>query len=262
MNVSRPDAGPPPAWADARVVAVVPTYNEAANIDRLLTRLNLLPIDNLRIVVVDDGSPDGTADIADKIGRRLLAERQRETVTVLRRSIKDGLGKAYVAGMNLALSLGADYVVQMDADLSHSPEYIPSMLDTIVEQDAGAVIGSRYVPGGSLADEWKLHRRLLSGWANLYVNVILGMGVRDATAGFKVWNAEVLRTILDGDLTSAGYSFQVEMNYRCQRAGHRMVEFPIHFEERHGGSSKMTLRVKLESAVVPFALRWRGRKRR
>lgn len=246
----------PEPWSDAPVTVVIPTYNEASNIDVILGRLAKLPLPNLRVVVVDDSSPDGTAEAAEEFGERLADERP-DFVKVLRREVKDGLGRAYAAGMKLALRDGAKFVVQMDADLSHQPEYIPGMLGVLLSCDAGVVIGSRYVSGGSLATEWKLHRRLLSGWANFYVNTILGLGVRDATAGFKLWRSEVLEKIGLDELQSAGYSFQVEMNYLCRLADVTTIEVPIHFEERATGSSKMSLRVKLESAKVPFVLRFR-----
>ncbi len=250
-----PIVGLPAPWSDAAVTVVIPTYNEASNVDAILGRLLQLPLPELRVIVVDDSSPDGTAEAVERFGDRVAKDRPG-FVRVLRRTVKDGLGRAYAAGMALAIDDGADHVVQMDADLSHPPEYIPQMLGVLLASDAGVVIGSRYVPGGSLADDWKLHRRLLSGWANFYVNAILGLGVRDATAGFKLWRREVLAAVDLDNLHSAGYSFQVEMNYLCRQAGHKIIEIPIHFEERQAGASKMSLRVKLESAKVPFVLRF------
>jgi dolichol-phosphate mannosyltransferase len=162
--------------------------------------------------------------------------------------------------MTRALDAGAEYVVQMDADLSHPPEYIPQLLGTLLSTRAGVAIGSRYVPGGSLASEWGLNRRLLSGWANFYVERLLRLRIRDVTAGFKLWARQTLLDIGLDRIHSNGYSFQVEMNYLASRRGHKIVEIPIHFEERAGGISKMTLGVKLESAKVPFELRWRYRR--
>ncbi len=237
------------------VVVVIPTYNESSNMETILNRLAALPISNLRVVIVDDSSPDGTADEAERVGTTLAASRP-EFVTVVRRTTKDGLGRAYVAGMTTALTMDADLLVQMDADLSHQPEYIPPMIEKLLDEDADVVIGSRYVPGGSLADDWQLHRRLLSGWANFYVNAILGLKVRDATAGFKVWQAPILDKIGLDKIRSNGYSFQVEMNYVCQRLGGKIVEYPIHFHERESGFSKMSLGVKIESAKLPLKLRW------
>jgi dolichol-phosphate mannosyltransferase len=250
----------PAPWSDARITAVIPTYNEAANMQEVLKRLADLPLPNLRVIIVDDNSPDGTADVAEEIARGLGSGRQ-DMLTVLRRTSKDGLGRAYIAGMTLALEQDAEFIAQLDADLSHAPEYIPQMLGVLMSTEAGVVIGSRYVAGGSLADEWKLHRRLLSGWANFYVKAVLGLDVRDATAGFKLWRREVLERIPLRQLRSDGYSFQVEMNYECKRLGCPLVEIPIHFEERHSGASKMSTRVKIESAKVPLVLRWGRRPR-
>jgi dolichol-phosphate mannosyltransferase len=237
------------------VAVVVPTYNEVSNVGALLTGLASLPVPRLRVFIVDDNSPDGTADEAERLSTSFTGTRPN-FLTVVRRRMKDGLGRAYVAGMKEALAAGADIVVQMDADLSHQPQYIPRMIAMLVEEDADVVIGSRYVTGGSLADEWALPRRLLSAWANFYVNAILGMRIRDATAGFKVWRASMLGKIgLDG-VGSQGYSFQVEMNYRTQRLGGKLVESPIHFQERNSGMSKMDFQAKWESAKMPFKLRW------
>jgi dolichol-phosphate mannosyltransferase len=237
------------------VIVVIPTYNESPNMGSIINRLAALPIPNLKLVIVDDSSPDGTAEEAERVGAT-LADTRPEFVTVVRRTTKDGLGRAYVAGMTVALAMGADLMVQMDADLSHQPEYVPAMITKLIDEDADVVIGSRYVPGGSLADDTKLHRRLLSGWANFYVNAILGLKVRDATAGFKVWRAPILDKIGLDKIRSNGYSFQVEMNYVAQRLGGEIVEYPIHFHERESGFSKMSLGVKIESAKLPLRLRW------
>lgn len=250
----------PSPWADARVAIVVPTYNERANLRELFDRIGALPLSNLRIVIVDDGSPDGTADEAELLGKEFAPERP-DFVSVLRRQSKDGLGRAYIAGFAKALETDAEYIVQMDADLSHPPEYVPSLLGGLLSTGASMVIGSRYVSGGSLADEWQLHRRFLSGWANLYVNTILGLHIRDATAGFKIWTREALAAVDLEALHSKGYSFQVEMNYVTKLAGGKIVEIPIRFHERHEGVSKMSLKVKIESAKLPFRLRFAGRRK-
>ena len=237
------------------VAVVVPTYNEVSNVGALLTGLASLPVPRLRVFVVDDNSPDGTADEAERLSAS-FAGTCPDFVTVVRRKLKDGLGRAYVAGMKQALGAGADIVVQMDADLSHQPQYIPPMIATLVEADADVVIGSRYVAGGSLAEEWALPRRLLSAWANFYVNAILGTHIRDVTAGFKVWRASMLGKIGLDAVHSQGYSFQVEMYYRTQRLGGKLVESPIHFHERNTGLSKMDFQAKWESAKMPLRLRW------
>ncbi|PRX98688.1 polyprenol monophosphomannose synthase [Allonocardiopsis opalescens] len=248
----------PESWARSRLSVVVPTYNEVENLPKAVARLMALGLPALRVVVVDDNSPDGTGEAADK----LAAEYGAERVTVVHRTAKDGLGRAYVAGMTRALDDGAEYVAQMDADLSHPPEYVPQLLGTLLSTRAGVVIGSRYVAGGSLGDDWGLRRRLLSGWANAYVKAILAMPIRDMTAGFKLWTGDALRAIDLPTITSTGYSFQVEMHYRAYARGQKMVEIPIHFEDRRLGASKMNLNEQLESALRPFRLRRAERRSR
>lgn len=248
----------PPPWRDTRVAVVVPTYNEAGNIVDLTRRIFALDLPNLRLIIADDDSPDGTGTLADGLAK-LANEQSPHRMVVIHRKVKQGIGRAHIAGMQKALELGDDYVVQMDGDLSHRPEYIPQMLGTILATGAGMVIGSRYVVGGSLSAQWGLHRRLLSRFAGTYVNAILNLSIRDATGGFKIWRSDVLEHINLDALRSDGYSFQVEMNYLCKRLGHSIVEVPIHFEERNAGSSKISLAVQIESLVTPFALRF-GRK--
>lgn len=237
--------------ASPKVAVVVPTYNERDNLPKIVELLAALQIPNLHVLVVDDSSPDGTGDVADK-----LAVDGPIPVGVLHRTVKDGLGRAYVAGMTRALDEGADIVVQMDADLSHPTSAIAPMIDLLTTTDAAVVLGSRYVEGGATASEWPWHRKALSAWANFYVNAILHLKVKDATAGFKAWKADTLRTIDVASVQSNGYAFQVEMNYRVVRKGLRIAEVPIHFEERTDGVSKMSLAVQLESARVPWKLRF------
>lgn len=234
-----------------KVVVVVPTYNERENLPVLAGLLADLPVPNLRVLVVDDNSPDGTGRVADELAARLP-----DVVGVLHRTAKDGLGRAYVAGMTHALDQGADVVVQMDADLSHPASAIPGMIDTLIRTNAAVVLGSRYAAGGSTATGWPWHRKALSAWANLYVNAILRLRVRDATAGFKAWRAGTLRAIGLPSVRSSGYSFQVEMNYRTVKRGLTVLEVPIRFEERVNGASKMSLGVHLESALTPWRLRF------
>lgn len=245
----------PPPWNQAQVVAVVPTYNEVSNLPLLVDELLALPLPHLRILVADDSSPDGTGEVADK-----LALAHPDRVLVVHRPGKQGLGRAYVDGMQRALDLGAEYVVQLDADLSHPPAYITQMLGTMHSTEASVVIGSRYVSGGRLAEDWPLYRKALSGWANFYVGSLLHLRIRDMTAGYKIWRAETLCDIGLHNITSNGYSFQVEMHYLAQLRGHKILEIPIHFNERQHGESKMSFGVKLESAVLPFQLRARHRK--
>jgi dolichol-phosphate mannosyltransferase len=237
-----PAAGP-------KTTVVVPTYNERENLPRLVDLLAGLNLPDLGVLVVDDSSPDGTGEVADK-----LAVEAPLPVQVLHRTVKDGLGRAYVTGMTRALDDGADIVIQMDADLSHPASVIPQMVELLRSSDAAVVLGSRYVPGGAVASNWPWRRKALSAWANFYVNTILRLGVRDATAGFKAWRAQTLRTIDVGSVHSNGYAFQVEMNYRVVRHGLRIAEVPIRFEERSEGVSKMNLGEQVESALVPWRL--------
>jgi len=232
-----------------KVTVVVPTYNERDNLPQLVGRLADLGVPDLHVLVVDDNSPDGTGDVADK-----LATDNPGRVGVLHRTEKDGLGRAYVAGITRALDEGAEIVIQMDADLSHPVEAVPRMIDCLSTSDAAVVLGSRYVAGGSLAGDWGWHRKALSAWANFYVNAILRLGVKDATAGFKAWRAETLRRIDIATIRSNGYAFQVEMNHRTVKQGLRIAEIPIRFEERAEGVSKMSLSVQLESALMPWKL--------
>lgn len=234
-----------------KTTVVVPTYNERENLPQLVQILEELALPGLSLLVVDDNSPDGTGQVADE-----LAKTSSLPIRVLHRLEKDGLGRAYIAGMTKAVDEGADIVIQMDADLSHPASVLPIMIETLTTTDAALVIGSRYVPGGSVADEWAWHRKLLSAGANIYVNAILRLGVKDATAGFKAWKADTLRRIDLASIESGGYSFQVEMNYRTVQRGMRIVEVPIRFEERVEGASKMTLSVQLESAKMPWKLRF------
>jgi dolichol-phosphate mannosyltransferase len=234
---------------------VVPTYNERENLPILVEQImNLVragALADIRVLVVDDSSPDGTGDVAEK-----LAVQFPGAVAVLHRLVKDGLGRAYVAGMTRALAEGADVVVQMDADLSHPVSVLPVMLETLRTGGADVVVGSRYVPGGSTASAWPWYRKALSAWANFYVNAILRVHVKDATAGFKAWSASALRAIDPASVRSDGYSFQVELLYRAVRQGLTVREVPIRFEERVAGASKMSLRVQLESAAMPWKLRF------
>ena len=183
----------------------------------------------------------------------------RPRLAVIHRRGKGGLGTAYVAGMQRALADGAEYVVQMDADFSHSPAYIPAMLGVMLATDAHVVIGSRYVPGGTLDEGWGLGRRLMSWWANFYSRAILGLRIRDMTAGFKLWRRSALLDIGLDNIRTNGYSFQVEMAYLCEMLGYRLIEIPIHFEDRRIGQSKLDIPVKLESGWRTWQIRWRYR---
>lgn len=249
----------PEEWRNRRVAVVLPTYNEADNLPIILEALFALPLPQLKVYVVDDNSPDGTGDLAEKLAiqyNRLGSDR----LEVVRRPGKEGLGRAYVDGMGRALAGGAEFVVQMDSDLSHNPKHLPEMLGTLLSTRAGVVIGSRYTASGSLDASWGIHRKLLSAWANFYVHLILGLRVQDVTAGFKMWHRDALLGIDLSAVGSSGYSFQVEMNYRALRHGVTILEIPIHFTERQHGTSKMSFGTQLESALLPIRLRLRADK--
>jgi dolichol-phosphate mannosyltransferase len=245
----------PEPWRSAAVTVVLPTYNEAANLPVIVEELFGLPLTGLRILVADDNSPDGTGAIADELAEKYGSDR----MTVLHRPGKQGLGRAYVDGMTRAVLDGAEFVAQMDSDLSHAPEYLPQLLGTLLATDADVVIGSRYVCGASLASEWSWRRKALSGFANAYVRMLLRLGVRDVTAGFKLWRSSALTAIDVAGVRSNGYSFQVEMNYRTVQHALKIVELPIHFADRREGESKMSLKVQFESAMMPLSLRRRAR---
>lgn len=241
----------------AEVVVVIPTYNERENLPVLADQLGELGLPGLRLLVVDDDSPDGTGKAAEELAETWAGGGR---VRVLHRTEKNGLGRAYVDGMTLALAEGADVVMQMDADLSHPASVVPEMVRLLETTDAGVVVGSRYVPGGSTASDWPWRRKALSAFANRYVDTVLGLGVKDATAGFKAWRASTLRSMDLESVRSNGYSFQVEMTYRAVRRGARVIETPIHFEERAVGVSKMSFGTQLESAVMPWKLRFARRR--
>ena len=225
-----------------QLTVVIPTYNEADNLAALTAELWALAIPGLRLLVVDDGSPDGTGEIAED-----LARRQPERVSVIHRQGKLGLGTAYITGFKQAIQDGAQAIAQMDADFSHSPSYLPEFLAQLDQSDA--VFGSRYVPGGSLDERWGTGRLLLSAFGNFYARTILGLSVQDATGGFRVWRRETLMSLPLDEIRSNGYVFQVEMAFVAQRLGFRPVEMPIYFEDRRIGQSKMSFRIQVEAAL-------------
>ena len=238
--------------SEPRIMVVIPTYNEADNLAAIVGELLALELPRLEILIVDDDSPDGTGDIADG-----LVARYPDQIHVMHRSGVRGLGTAYVSGFQFALSQGAALIVQMDADFSHSPSYIPEMASATEHHDV--VIGSRYVTGGGTDERWNWWRVLLSWWANLYARIILGVTAKDATAGFKCWRRETLEGIGLDRVRSNGYVFQVEMAYLTEKLGYRYLEIPIYFEDRRIGQSKMTVPVKVEAALRTWQLRWRHR---
>jgi dolichol-phosphate mannosyltransferase len=233
-----------------KVMVVVPTYNEADNLSSMAGELRSLDIPGLQILVVDDNSPDGTGKLADDLSQRYPGE-----FHVIHRPTKLGLGTAYLTGFRFALERGSDRVVQMDADFSHSPAYIPRFLEKLDGYDV--VVGSRYVEGGQMDERWSFGRYVLSWWANsVYTRLILGISVKDATAGFKCWKREVLEVIDLDSIRSGGYVFQVEMAYVAEKLGFRVLEMPIYFEDRRIGQSKMDMRIKLEAAWRVWQVKW------
>jgi dolichol-phosphate mannosyltransferase len=210
-----------------------------------------LGIEGLEILIVDDASPDGTGQIADQ-----LASQRPDCFHVLHRPGKQGLGTAYIQGFSWAMSQQAQYVIQMDADFSHSPNYLPQFLAEIPNVDV--VVGSRYVSGGRLDERWSWWRWFLSWWANsVWVRLILGTRTKDATAGFKCWKTSALQQMGLERIRSNGYVFQVEMCYVAEKLGLKIKEIPIYFEDRRIGKSKMDMRVKIEAALRVFEIRRR-----
>ena len=228
-----------------RVLVVVPTYDERENLPGALDRLRTHTPD-VDVLVVDDGSPDGTGELAEQIAEREGATEGGRRIHVLHRAGKLGLGTAYVAGFGWALERGYDVVVEMDADGSHRAEDLPRLLAALT--DADLVLGSRWVPGGSVVN-WPVNRLLLSRGANTYTRILLGIPLRDATGGFRAYRAGLLRELLLDDVASQGYCFQVDMAWRAVRTGARVVEVPITFVERELGESKMSRAIVVEALL-------------
>jgi dolichol-phosphate mannosyltransferase len=228
----------PSAGASAnRIVIVMPTYNERQNVESIAGRVRAA-LPEADLLVVDDNSPDGTGDLADK-----LAETDPH-VQVMHRTDKAGLGRAYIAGFGWALERGYDVIIEMDADGSHQPEHLPSLVAALNGADLS--IGSRWVPGGKVVN-WPKTREALSRAANIYTRIMLGLGVRDATAGFRAYRAATLRTISLDQVESTGYCFQIDLTLRVADAGLRIVEVPITFVEREHGASKMSNSIVMEA---------------
>jgi dolichol-phosphate mannosyltransferase len=229
---------------------VLPTYNEAETIRDLVVAIRDRVPPPRRLLVVDDSSPDGTGTIADELAA------EHDDVEVLHRRAKLGLGPAYVAGFETALAGGATRVVQMDADFSHDPDHLPTLLDALAGADL--VLGSRYVEGGTVHD-WGAGRRAISRLGSNYARAALGVGVRDLTGGYKAWRREALEAIAIEEVDSVGYAFQVETTYRAIKAGLRVVEVPIAFRDRRVGASKMSRAIVFEAAWQVPAMRLRRR---
>jgi dolichol-phosphate mannosyltransferase len=251
--MSQPAPVPPTLAQDATaglphptVWVVLPTYNEAENISAMTRRiLDALP--ETHLLVVDDGSPDGTGGIADRIAAG------DDRVGVLHRARKEGLGPAYLAGFAVALDAGAGVVVQMDADGSHDPATLPALVHAVVSGAADLAIGSRYTPGGRVED-WPRRRLLISRCGSLFARGVLGLGVRDLTGGFKAWRASTLAAIDPAGVRAGGYVFQIEMTCRAIDAGARVLELPIVFRDRRFGNSKMTGRIVREALFLVLKL--------
>jgi dolichol-phosphate mannosyltransferase len=230
---------------DMRATVCLPTYNEIENLERMVRMLGDLLPEGGRVLVIDDGSPDGTGELADRLSGEL------PFVSVLHRTRKEGLGRAYIAGFHRALADGADLVLEMDCDFSHNPKDVPRLI--AATERADVAIGSRYVPGGG-TENWGLVRRLISRAGSLYTKTLL-MPVNDPTSGFKCFRGEVLERIDLDAIHSRGYAFQIENVYRARRAGFRVVEIPITFVERETGHSKMSRAIVLEAIWKVPALR-------
>jgi dolichol-phosphate mannosyltransferase len=237
------------------VLVVLPTYNEAQNLPRMAEELRRFPVD---VLVVDDGSPDGTGDLAEALAA------QHDRVHVLQRTTKEGLGPAYAAGFAWGLARGARTLCEMDADFSHDPDDLPRLLEAVAA-GADLAIGSRYVPGGGV-EGWSRLRLLLSRLGNWYARKALGTPVKDATAGFRAYRADLLQRLEPGTCQASGYGFQIEMTMRAHDAGARIEEVPIVFSERLRGESKMTVGIALEAILLVtrwgFARRFGKRERR
>lgn len=231
-----------------KMIIVVPTYNERQNVSALISSL-LESGPDVEILVVDDNSPDGTADEV----KHVAASNPR--VDLIRRPAKMGLGSAYITGFKAALGKGADYIAQMDADFSHDPGYIPEFRKALEDHDL--VLGSRYVKGVNVVN-WPIERLLLSYFANVYTRIVTGLPIHDATSGFKCFRREVLENIRLDEIISDGYCFQIETTFRAWRAGFRISEIPIVFVDRHSGTSKMSKKIIYEAIWKVWLLRFKG----
>jgi len=225
-----------------QLTVVIPTYNEAENLPRLVSALFSLPIHNLKLLIVDDNSPDGTGEIA-----KILRDENSGKVTLIQRSGKLGLGSAYVMGFGKAIADGAEAIAQMDADFSHPPEKLVELLEVLENSDVA--MGSRYVPGGSVDNRWPLWRKGLSAFGNLYASTILSLPLKDATGGFKIWRRAALAGMPLERVQSNGYAFQIEMAYIAYKLGYTFDEVPFYFADRRWGTSKMSFDIQIEAAI-------------
>ncbi len=231
---------------EEKKLIVIPTYNEAENIEPLIEEI-LETVPDVNILVVDDSSPDGTGEIVEGLAKK------DNRINLLSRTKKEGLGRAYVAGFKWALNHGYDIICQMDSDFSHQPRHLPTFFDTIKECDV--VLGSRYIPGGE-TEGWPLRRKLLSKGGNLYARTILGLPFSDLTGGFKCFRQKVLKAINLDEVGAQGYAFQMEMTYRAFKKGFKIKEIPIVFPDRLRGESKLSGSIFWESLAIPWRLRF------
>jgi dolichol-phosphate mannosyltransferase len=233
-----------------KAVVCLPTYNERENLERMVRALGDLLPEDARVLVIDDNSPDGTGRLADELAAEL------GFVDVLHRTQKEGLGPAYIAGFKQALAAGAELVLEMDCDFSHTPADVVRLI--AAADSADLVLGSRYVQGGGVDGSWGLARRIVSRGGSLYAAVVLGVRVRDLTGGFKCFRRDVLTTIDLDRVGSRGYAFQIELTYRAVRAGFTVVEVPIRFVDRDAGTSKMSRAIVAEAIWKVPLLRLRA----
>ncbi len=234
-----------------RILVVIPTYNERENLRNLVPEVLALRPD-LEVLVVDDGSPDGTGRVAEELGTRT------GRVHLLERAGKQGLGSAYREGFRWALGTTAvESIVQMDADFSHDPKFLPEMLRVAEEEGVDLVLGSRYLAGANVVN-WPIRRLLLSYWANWYARIVTGMRLKDSTGGFKVFRRRVLESIDLSAVRSDGYGFQIEMNFHAWKNGHSIREMPIVFVDRHSGTSKMDRKIIIEAFWLVWKLRFQS----
>ena len=229
-----------------KTLIIIPTYNESDNIRPIIEAALAVTPEDTHILVVDDGSPDGTGKIVDEMGAK------NPRVSCLHRAKKMGLGTAYVNGMKQGLSQGYEALIEMDADFSHNPQYLPTMLSLLEQNDV--VIGSRYVKGGGTVN-WGLGRKILSRGGSIYARTLLGASIRDFTGGFNGWRAKVLQNVSLDTLRSDGYSFQIELKYRAFLKGFKIKEFPIIFEDRKVGKSKMSKKIVFEALLRVWSFR-------
>jgi dolichol-phosphate mannosyltransferase len=235
-----------------QLTVIIPTYNEAENLSKLVSALFALSLPDLSLLIVDDNSPDGTGALAEN-----LAQEHPQRMDVLHRPGKLGLGAAYISGFRYVLERGVEAVAQMDADFSHPPEKLIELHSVLGNCDIA--IGSRYVPGGSLDHQWPLWRKGLSAWGNFYARTILGLPLRDVTGGFRMWRCQAIQRLPLDRIRSNGYAFQVELAYIAYRIGLRQVEIPIHFADRRWGQSKMSFRIQREAAARVWQIRFEYR---